>query len=496
MALLASLGALACGAVASAQTIVDDAETAKTLTIVRLAGAPRVDGVLDEPTWANATLVVDLHQLDPVEFAPPSQRSEIRLYYDDDALYVAARLWDTEADRITAQVLRQGEGLGSEDRFSVILDPYLDRRNGYRFQVNPNGVRWEALYQDTSNLESNWDGIWLGAATRDAEGWTAEMAIPFKTLSFNPNNSDWGINFERTIQRNGETLGWVSRNRQMNPGVAGTATGFEGLKQGAGLDVVPSMSVRREQGLRDRRDDDRHRALARRVLQGDAVAECRADDQHGLLRNRDRRSPGQSHALQLVLSREARLLPAGRRHLRVRPHRQRRLSGRRPRRWRRRRGWRRRSRRGGGNPAIPGAAVQNARPFFSRKLGLSSTGEIVDIEHGAKLSGRVGRWSLGALAIRQDDFGLVEGDDTFVARVCRERARRIGARRHHDRRRPAVEQRQQPRRRGLSLPQLALPGGRLLEGQAWYQETDNDGLNARTERRVHRRRQSRVRRRR
>jgi hypothetical protein len=71
------------------------------------------------------------------------------------------------------------------------------------------------------------------------------MAIPFKTLSFNPNDSDWGINFERTIQRKGETLGWVSRNRQMNPGVAGKATGFAGLEQGAGLDVVPSMSVRR-----------------------------------------------------------------------------------------------------------------------------------------------------------------------------------------------------------------------------------------------------------
>ena len=91
--------------------------------IVRLAGAPTVDGVLDEPAWADATVVTDLHQLDPVEYAAPSQRSEIRLYFDDDALYVAARLWDTEADRITAQVLRQGEGLASEDRFSVILDP-------------------------------------------------------------------------------------------------------------------------------------------------------------------------------------------------------------------------------------------------------------------------------------------------------------------------------------------------------------------------------------
>ena len=181
---LAGIGALAVCASAGAQPEVADSSETKTLRIVRLVGPPTVDGVLDEPNWANAALVTDLHQLDPVEFATPSQRSEIRLYYDDDALYVAARFFDTEADRITAQVLRQGEGLGSEDRFSVILDPYLDRRNGYRFQVNPNGVRWEALYQDTSNLESNWDGIWLGAATRDEQGWTAEMAIPFRSLRY------------------------------------------------------------------------------------------------------------------------------------------------------------------------------------------------------------------------------------------------------------------------------------------------------------------------
>ena len=301
-----SLAGLVCASGLHAQTVVEDPGASKTLAIVRLAGVPEVDGVLDEATWANATLVVDLHQLDPVEYAPPSQRSEIRVYYDDDALYIGARLWDTEADRITAQVLRQGEGLASEDRLSVILDPYLDHRNGYRFQVNPNGVRWEALYQDTSNLESNWDGIWLGAATRDEQGWTAEMAIPFKTLSFNPNNTEWGINFERTIQRNGETLGWVSRNRQMNPGVAGTATGFQGLQQGAGLDVVPSVSVRENKLYATDETTTDDRAVARRLLQGDAVVECGAHDQHGFLRHGDRRSPSESHALQFVLPREAR----------------------------------------------------------------------------------------------------------------------------------------------------------------------------------------------
>ncbi len=89
----------------------------------------------------------------------------------------------------------------------MILDPYLDRRSGYRFEVNAHGVRWDALYQNTTSVESNWEGIWQAASQQDGEGWTTEIAIPFKTLSFNPNNDAWGINFERAIQQHDETLG-------------------------------------------------------------------------------------------------------------------------------------------------------------------------------------------------------------------------------------------------------------------------------------------------
>jgi hypothetical protein len=450
----------------------------KTLRIVRLAGPPTIDGVLDEPTWAGATVVTDLHQIDPVEYALPSQRSEIRLYFDDDALYVSARLWDTEADRITAQVLRQGEGLGSEDRFSVILDPYLDRRNGYRFQVNPNGVRWEALYQDTSSLESNWDGIWLGAATRDAEGWTAEMAIPFKTLSFNPNNGEWGINFERTIQRNGETLGWVSRNRQMNPGVAGTASGFEGLQQGAGLDIVPSVSVR----------EGKLYATGETTTETepsvDVFYKVTPSLNAALTVNTDF-SATEIDDRQVNLTRFSLFFPEKRDFFlqdadifefgRI-------GSG----------GFQfgrgggggggggGQGGGGGGNPAIPGSAAQNGRPFFSRKIGLSATGQVIDIDYGAKLSGRAGRWNLGALAIRQDDFQDIEGDDTLVARVAANVLGESAVGMIVTDGDPQSNNDSSLFGTDFRYRNSRLTGNRLLEAQAWYQESDNTGLNTRT----------------
>src|SRR5690606_369761 len=89
-------------------------------------------------------------------------------------------------------------------------------------------------------------GIWQGATSIDEQGWVAEIRIPFQTISFNPDTDRWGINFRRAIRRNDEGIAWISRNRQLNPGIAGTATGFEDLRQGVGLDVVPYVIVRDE----------------------------------------------------------------------------------------------------------------------------------------------------------------------------------------------------------------------------------------------------------
>jgi hypothetical protein len=179
----------------------------KTLRIMRTATPPVIDGVLEEPAWGAAAQIDDLHEIQPTEYAPASERTLIYVMYDSDALYIGARLYDRDPSQITARILRQGEQVFGDDWFSVMIDPFHDRRSGYRFQTNPNGLREEALYQNISEEQWEWQGIWDTASTIDEQGWVTEIRIPFKTLSFDPSNDTWGINFRRAIARRDERMG-------------------------------------------------------------------------------------------------------------------------------------------------------------------------------------------------------------------------------------------------------------------------------------------------
>ena len=213
-----------------------------SVRIVRTATPPVIDGRLDDEVWQTAAVISDFHQTRPVDHGPPSQRTEIYLLYDSDALYIGGRFYETDPKAISASILKHGTGLRDDDRFAIVIDPYNTRRGGYRFELNPNGVRIDALYENTGGFNLNWDGIWEGTSVIDDQGWTTEIKIPFKTLSFDPNNDTWGFNFGRAIRRLGEEDAWVSRNRSYNPSIVGLVTGFEGLDQGLGLDIVPSLS--------------------------------------------------------------------------------------------------------------------------------------------------------------------------------------------------------------------------------------------------------------
>jgi len=387
---------------AAAQPTRETGRLDKSVEIPQLADEPTIDGALDDDVWSQAALIEDLHQVLPEEYASPTQPTQVRVFYTADALYVGARMVEADPGQITDRVLRQGQSLDTDDVFAVILDPYLDRRNGYRFEVNPNGVRWEGLFQNIIEVESNWDGIWEARARKDDEGWTAEIRIPFQSLSFNPASSSWGINFNRIRRGSNENIAWTSNNREINPSTAGTATGLAGLRQGLGLDIVPSMTMRgsRTYGVDAGTDSDFKPQLdvfykitpqlnASLTLNTDFSATEVDDRQVNLTRFNLFFPEKRDFFLRDVDIFEFGQIGSG--------------------------GFNNAS--GTGSAAISAPARQNARPFFSRKIGLAADGQTIDLDGGVKLSGRVGDWNVGTLVIRQGETADLDSQDVFVGRT-------------------------------------------------------------------------------
>jgi hypothetical protein len=210
----------------------------KRVTAVRTDERPVLDGRLDEPLWQRAAVISDFHEVSPNEFEPPSESTRFYVIYGQDALYIGAELFDREPEQIVARVMRQGDFSEGEDGLSIILDTFNNGRSGYVFQLTPNAIRGDGLFRNVTDINWDWDSIWDAATLIHDKGWTAEFAIPFKTLSFNPQNETWGINFSRTIGRRNEEIGWVSHNRSQNPSNSGRLVGLTGMEQGLGLDVV------------------------------------------------------------------------------------------------------------------------------------------------------------------------------------------------------------------------------------------------------------------
>jgi hypothetical protein len=443
-----------------AQITAGSSDGSKTITIPRLDAAPRIDGVLDEDVWSRALVVDDFHQYEPVEYAEPSLKTEVRIFYTDNALYIGSFMAEPDMSQVTANVLRQGQGLGSDDIIAVILDPYLDRRNGYRFEVNANGVRWEGLFRNITDIESNWDGIWQADASRAANGWYGEMRIPFQTISFNPDSDSWGINFRRAIRRNNESIAWVSRNRQVNPSIAGTMTGLAGLEQGKGLDIVPSLTMREERiygnaGFTEQNYEPSLDMFYKLTPQLNASLTFNTDF-----------SAAEVDSRQVNLTRFSLFFPERRdffiRESDIFEFGNIGTGG---------------FNNGNGNPAIPGAASQNARPFFSRRIGLSTSGSPVDINAGGKVSGRVGDWNVGALLINQDEDirSGVDAQSVFVGRavlnVLSESQLGVIAtegdpQSNLDNNLVGMDFRYRNSR---------LPGGKTVQGVAFYQQSDTEG---------------------
>ncbi len=217
------------------------------LEAVRISGAePRLDGIVDEDVWRSAPVAGDFVQLEPDEGEPASERTEARVLYGEDALFVAFQAFDSDPDSVVGQLTRRDQSSYS-DWVHVLVDSYFDRRTAFQFSVNPRGVKQDTYRFDDTNEDSGWDPVWDVAVHVGDFGWSAEFRIPYSQLRFaNLPVQTWGINFGRQIARRQELSTWApleSRENRM-VSLAGELRGLEGLGEPRRLELQPYSLAR------------------------------------------------------------------------------------------------------------------------------------------------------------------------------------------------------------------------------------------------------------
>lgn len=406
----------------------------------RITGSdkPVIDGNLDEEVWRMAPVISDFHQIRPDDHGVPSEKTEVQIARSDEFIYVAFKAYDSDIENLSAKGFIQGQNFFSDDRLAVYIDSFNDRRNCYFFQVNGNGIRRDALLGNDYFIE-DWSTIWYANTQRYDWGWSAEMAIPVKSIAFDPNADSWGINFGRVHPRVGEEMAWSSRERNINPSVAGYIGGVKNFDQGLGLEFAPSVSLVYFDDEAGSTTDIEPSLTTFYNVTPFLTA--------GLTLNTDF-SATDVDDRQLNLSRFSLFFPEKREFF------------------------------------LRDASIfefgnidDNGRPFFSRRIGLSSEGEPLNIDAGVKLSGRAGAWNVGALAIRQD--AELDGADNglFVGRVSRNvfDESEVGL---------ITTSGDPTSSKGNSLVggdytyrTSRLLGDQRLRATAWYQETETDGFD-------------------
>ena len=196
-------------------------ETLRTAHAVRVEHAPRLDGTIDDPLWREATPISEFLQREPFEGQSPTEKTEVRVLYTKSEVFFGVTCFDSAASGIVATELRRDVSQELDDYFEIIIDSAHDHRNAYVFQVNPLGTQRDALITEEQRTQNSlgdgdpgWDGVWTSQARVSPSGWTLTVGIPFATLNFMQSRDViWGINFKRFIRRKNEEDLWSSWKR-------------------------------------------------------------------------------------------------------------------------------------------------------------------------------------------------------------------------------------------------------------------------------------------
>ena len=370
-----------------------------TLVARPLMAPIRLDGVLDEPAW-QAEPTTGFIQAEPDEGLPATERTHLWVAHGDGNLYVAARLYDAQPDRLVVNDIRKDFDDRVQDAFAVILDTFHDRRNGYLFVTNPAGARADRqIANEGREINASWDAIWRVETARADDGWTVEMEIPFRSIRSAAAGDVWGINFSRRIRRNNEIAYWAPVPRSYGLtrlSLAGTLSGLpETRSAGRDLRFTPYALANTVRGTGGPSFDSElqggfdlkwglTRGLALDLTANPDFAQVEADvqrvnlTQFSLFFPEKRRFFLENSGLFFV-------------------------------------GDQARNTRGNLLPRVD----EDLLPFFSRRIGLTEDGRTQPIHGGARLTGNAAGFQLGAMAMRTGDVEGVPGSDFGVFRARR-----------------------------------------------------------------------------
>jgi hypothetical protein len=379
------------------------ADGRRTLTAIESRAPITLDGTLDEEAWQLAQPATDFVQAEPHEGQAASEPTAVRVIFDRDALYIGVVCRDeSDAERIINDI-RKDFPTGDQDSFEVILDTFGDRRNGFVFAINPLGAKSDTqIANEGRDVNTSWDAVWTVATQHWEDGWTAELRIPFKTLRFERGTGHiWGINFSRRIRRKNEVDYWSAVPRVYNlyrASLAGTLDGLPDASQGRNLRVKPWVASNSTRAVGGAAFDNKGQigldakygvtpSMTLDVTVRPDFAQAEADEQQVNLTQ---------FSLYFPEKREFFLENSGTFYFGDIP---------------------RESRVGGFRFAAP---EEEVLLFFSRRIGLTDTGEQIPIAAGGRLTGRVGRYGVGAMTIQTERQGALAGDNYTVLRGRRD----------------------------------------------------------------------------
>jgi hypothetical protein len=382
---------------AAPQQIADSAVPRRSAVVTATTSEITVDGLLEESAWTSAPDIGNLIQREPRTGETPSEKTQVRLLHDANNLYIAVMCYDSEPDKVIGtQMERDADLSRSDDRITIVLDTFRDQRNAFFFSTNPAGALVDGLVFANGQSNNDWDTIWTVRTKRTDQGWSAEFAIPFKSLNFPSGRSVWGFNIARNIHRKLEEDRWsgaLLQTQFFSVSEAGEITNLDGLTQGLGVNIRPFTA-----GRWLHTDADQHNAFTGKPgldmfynLTPSLKLTATANTDFG---------ETEADARQINLSRFSLLFPEKRSFFledagvfnfagtNMRP------------------------------PAGIPSAGADLFPFFSRQIGLLS-GQEVPIDFGVKLTGKAGRTELGVIDVRTRDISTVPDKNFFVGRVKR-----------------------------------------------------------------------------